>query len=594
MRVIRKLFSIFTREERKYCGVLLICMLLGGIFGAVGISAILPLISILSDPQFLEKHEIVYKFVARFGITQHGSFLFSLTGILIFWYIGKNLYMIWLTKRQVAFIVEKQIVFSKRLMAYYLRKSYLAHLEQNSAALLRNLQVSVSDIFRVMFVSLFLLLTEVIVAFAIWLMLVYIDPFTATIVVGIFALLIYAIMRMIQRNLALQGEVQNRCAAEFTKWLNQGLGAIKETKVLRKEHFFWEAFSSAYEEYGRAQMFYTVTAQLPKYFIEACVTIGLLLLIVIKLLLGVPPEAIVPLLGVLALAAFRLMPCANRIIMFWGTVKYFLPFFDALYEDFMAVKGQDVSQNPFPRESRQQKIPFAKTIEIQSLSFRYPKGTSEVLQDVSFSIPKGSFVGIVGQSGAGKTTFVDILLGLLEPTGGTILVDGQDIFRNIRGWQANLAYVPQSIYLIDGSIRENIAIGEASEEIDAAKVERALRMAELYDFVRGLPEGLETGVGERGVKLSGGQRQRIGIARALYQEPEVLILDEATSALDNATEKNITDTILKLKGKITIIAIAHRMSTLENCDFKVKFEDGCACVLDETSESSGIDGRGGR
>lgn len=204
-----------------------------------------------------------------------------------------------------------------------------------------------------------------------------------------------------------------------------------------------------------------------------------------------------------------------------------------------------------------------------------------VLQDISFTIPKGKFVGIIGPSGAGKTTFVDILLGLLEPTSGKITVDGVDIFSNIRGWQANLAYVPQSIYLIDGTIKENIALGVAEDEIDNELINKVLHMAELYDFVYSQPDNINTNVGERGVKLSGGQRQRIGIARALYQQPEVLILDEATSALDNETEKSITDTILKLKGKITIIAIAHRTSTLEQCDFKVKFENGKAVVIDK-------------
>ena len=575
-----KILSIFTLQEKRKCAVLLVCMICGGIFEAVGISAIFPLVSILGDPQFLQKHDAVRSAFASVGIAEHIPFVFALSALLVIWYIGKNLYMVWITKCQIAFVAKKQVDVAQQLMAYYLRKSYLEHLEQNSAALLRNLQSSIRDIFSQMILNVFFLLTEAVIALAIWSMLAYIDFFTATVVLGVFAVLVYSIIRTIQRKLALQGAVWNACLAEFTKWLNQGLGAIKETKVLRKEAFFWQAFSEAYGKCGDAQQFYTVTSQLPKFFIEACVTIGLLTLIIVKLLLGASPEAIIPLLGVLALAAFRLMPCANRIVSFWGTVKYQLPAFAALYADLMAVKGRNVCKNPFV-DAEGKKLVFSRAIEIQSLSFCYPKGTCEVLQDISFTIPKGSFVGIIGQSGAGKTTFVDILLGLLEPTNGTILVDGQDMFQNIRGWQANLAYVPQSIYLIDGSIRENIAIGVAEAEIEDAKVERVLRMAELYDFVQSLPDGLETSVGERGVKLSGGQRQRIGIARALYQEPKVLILDEATSALDNETEKNITDTILKLKGRITIIAIAHRVSTLEHCDFKVKFENGRAQVLKE-------------
>ena len=224
-------------------------------------------------------------------------------------------------------------------------------------------------------------------------------------------------------------------------------------------------------------------------------------------------------------------------------------------------------------------LPFTHAICMEHLGFHYPGTSEEVLTDVSFSIPKGSFVGILGPSGAGKTTFVDILLGLFVPTRGRITVDGTDIRHALRAWQANIAYVPQSIYLTDATIRENVALGESPAEIDEARVHRALTMAELNAFVNAQEHGLDTMVGERGVKLSGGQRQRIGIARALYQQPDVLILDEATSALDSETEKSITDTILKFKGQITIIAIAHRVSTLEECDFKVKFEDGRAEVL---------------
>ena len=587
MDLMKKIFNVFTKKEKGDFVFLLVYMIIGGIFEAVGIGAIFPLLSVLNDSFFLEKHIFIQNFVSHFGVTDHTSFALLLSISLVFLYLCKNFYMVWLINKQVVFILGKQISASKQLMAYYLYKPYLDHLEQNSATFLRNLQVSVSEIFRSMFLSLLLLLTETVTTIIICLMLFCIDPFTSIIVIGFFSILVYLVIWTVQKKLVERGEVQNRYAMEFIKWLNQGLGGIKETKVLHKEKFFWQAFSYAYEKYGKAQRFYTTTAQLPKYFIEACATIGLLMIIIVKLLLGISPEKIVPLLGVLALAAFRLMPCANRIISFWGTIKYYVPFFNVLFEDLMAVKGRDIRENPFKKENQKQHLSFSVEIKIQSLSFHYPKSKDEVLKNVSFSIPKGSFVGIVGQSGAGKTTFVDILLGLLEPTGGTILVDGQDIFQNIHGWQANLAYVPQSIYLIDGSIRENIAMGEAPEEIDEAKVKQALQMAELYDFVQNLPEGLETGVGERGVKLSGGQRQRIGIARALYQEPEVLILDEATSALDNETEKNITDTILKLKGRITIIAIAHRMSTLEHCDFKVKFENGRAWVLEETAEATG-------
>lgn len=578
MQSILRVFDIFTTRERKYCVFLVLCMVLGAIFEAVGISVIFPLISILGDEHFLEKHLALKKFVEAIGITSHVSFIISTSFLMIIWYVLKNLYMVWIVRKQVAFSMDHQISFAKNLLALYLSKPYLYHLEQNTAILLRNIQSSVVIVFMNMFVSVFSLFAEVITAFVIWLMLLYIDPFTAIVVAGVIGFIIYSVMKTVRRNLAKQGVGQNHYMAELTRWLNQGLGAIKETKVLRKEEYFLTQFSRSYEKYGEAQKYYTITNQLPRFFVEAAVTIGLLVLIITKLYLGSAPQEIVPLLGVLALAAFRLMPCANRIINYSNGIKYCMPTFDAIYQDFMEIKQKSKALGKFDDGQAKREIAFVHHIEVEDVYFQYPKG-EPVLKQLNLRIPRGCFVGIIGPSGAGKTTFVDILLGLLEPTRGKIMADGRDIFHNIRSWQSMLSYVPQSIYLIDGTIKENIAMGIALEEIDDKRILKSLQMAELYDFVQSLPEGLETRVGERGAKLSGGQRQRIGIARALYQEPEILILDEATSALDNETEKSITDTILKLKGDITIIAIAHRVTTLENCDFKIKFDCGKCKII---------------
>jgi len=288
------------------------------------------------------------------------------------------------------------------------------------------------------------------------------------------------------------------------------------------------------------------------------------------------------LLAVLALAVFRLMPCANRIVNLSNGIRFQMSLFNELYDEFCIIRDRlESGKSEELLSENVEKLPFVKELCVEHLAFQYPGGQHEVLQDVSFTVPKGSFVGVVGPSGAGKTTFVDILLGLLTPTGGKITIDGVDIQSNIRGWQANLSYVPQSIYLIDGTIKDNVALGVPPEDFEEDLLIRVLKMAELYDFVEELPKGVDTMVGERGVKLSGGQRQRIGIARALYYKPDVLVLDEATSALDNETEKSITDTILKLKGQITIISIAHRVSTLEACDFKIKFENGQAKIIEE-------------
>ena len=581
MRSIFQIFDIFTKQQLKYCCLIVLAMIVGAMLEAVGIGAILPLISIMGQADFFLTHPEIGQIAEFMGIKSYIQFIMICAVGLIILYFIKNAYMAWEIKLQVGFSMRNQIKFSTELMSNYLSKEYLFHLNHNSANLLRNVNAGGAVIYSTMLMSTFALLTEIITAFTIWLMLVLIDAFTAVIVAGIMGTLMYGTVKAFRHNISKQAEIQNDCVAEYIKCVNQALGAIKETKVMRKEKYFLEEFSRTYRQYGEANSRYIFISQMPRIIIETMVVSGLLVMIVVKLAVGNAPEEIVPLLGVLALAAFRLMSSANRIISLFNTIKFQQPLFYELYPELMDIKERQESKKETYYLSVQPKLKFEKSIQVNKLRFAYPEGRENVLRDISFSIGKGDFAGIIGPSGAGKTTFVDILLGLLKPSDGNIKVDGQDIFDNIRSWQANLSYVPQSIYLIDGSVKENIALGVAPENIDNALIEKSLHMAELYDFVSDLPEGMETRVGERGVKLSGGQRQRIGIARALYQQPEVLILDEATSALDNDTEKSITDTILKLKGQITIIAIAHRLSTLAECDYKIEFANGQAKIVNK-------------
>lgn len=571
MKVIKELFLILDKKEKIQCFVLLISMVIGAFMEAIGIGLILPLLNVLADNEFLVKHADIAQIAFSLGIDSHIKFVYFLIFILVVWYIIKNFYTYTLLKKQVNFSINLQKKYAYRLLNLYLRRPYIYSLEQNSAELIRNIHSSLSYVFNTLLYSSLFLITELMTVFMIWLMLLYVDVFVATIVIGALAIIIYVVMSNFKVKVSERGKIQNKNIAEYTKWLNQSLGAVKETKILCKENYFLNQFISAYNNYADSLQYYNVISQMPRFFIEALVTIGLLLLIAYKLMIGENAVQIVSLLGVLSLAAFRLMPSANRILNLSTTIRYQTPAFLALKQDLI---DADYLMNNHKNEINTGKIQFNKKIVIEGIEFYYPSNHKTILHKVSLIIPKGKFIGIVGPSGAGKTTFVDILLGLLEPTAGKIAVDGVDIFSNIRSWQANLAYVPQSIYLIDGTIKENIALGVAEDEIDDELINEVLHMAELYDFVYSQPDNINTNVGERGVKLSGGQRQRIGIARALYQQPEVLILDEATSALDTETEKSITDTILKLKGKITIIAIAHRTSTLEQCDFKVKFEKG--------------------
>lgn len=579
MDIILKIYSILNLKQIRRCSIIIVAMILGAILEAIGIGAILPLISIMGNPDFLTVYPKVTKYAGIFGIMTHIQFIITATFLLLILYIIKNIYLAWQNKIQIDFAVQNQIYYSEELLTEYLQKPYLYHLNHNTATLLRNVNSGGVIVFSLIMVSMFTLLTEIITAVTIWLMLVMIDAFTAIIVAGFIGSLLYFVIKGFRKKITEQGKIQNEYSALYIKCINQSLGAIKETKVSCKEEFFLDAFRKAYFEYGKANGKFLFMNQLPRMLIETIIVCGLLLLIITKLMLGNQPEEIVPLLGVLALAAFRLMPSANRIVNLSNGIRFQMPLFNELYEDLLIIKNKGAKETETCLQKPESRMDFENVVSVEELSFAYPEIEKQVLNNISFSIPKGKFVGIVGPSGAGKTTFVDILLGLLAPSKGKISVDGKNIYDDIRTWQANLAYVPQSIYLIDGTIRENIALGVDEKEINDALINKVLQMAELYDFVQELPAGIDTTVGERGVKLSGGQRQRIGIARALYYQPQVLVLDEATSALDNETEKSITDTILKLKGQITIIAVAHRLTTLAQCDFKVKFENGKAFII---------------
>ena len=582
MQSLLKIFSILAPSDIRQCFLLLLAMLVGAVLEAVGIGAIMPLLSVMGQPDFLAQHGKLAESLEYIGILTHEQLIIGAAGTLLIFYVFKNVYLVFLSKWQLQVAVQLQIEYAKNLFAIYLQKPYLFHMENNTATLIHKTYDGPFHIFINLFLTSLNLLVEILTVIAICATLFFVDVVVSAVVVVFLGGSVYGIIRIFRDKIRWQGEISNRCSSEMIQWVNQGLGGIKETKVLGKEPYFYAKYEQAYQEFGKVNKQYRFTLGIPRFAIETTVVAGLLLLIMGEIYAGQAPADILPLLGLLAMAAFRLMPSANRIISFWNSIKFQMPLLDELYAEMLLVRNnrmQGGSVLVFPHVPMP--MPLECEITIEHLNFHYPELEKEVLQDVSFKIPKGSFVGIVGESGAGKTTFVDLFLGLLCPTGGGIFVDGLSINDNIRAWQANLSYVPQDIYLLDSSIRENIALGLAMEEIDDARIHEVLQMAELDTFIQTLPDGVDTVVGERGVKLSGGQRQRIGIARALYHRPKVLVLDEATSALDDATEKSITDTILKFKGKLTIIAVAHRLSTLVECDFKVCFENGQAKIVDD-------------
>lgn len=578
MKSLLKVFSILTPHQLRICAALIVLMFIGAIFEAIGIGALYPLITIISNPDFLEKHNSIAKICNIIGISTHKNLIIFSALALVIFYIIKNLFTLFETKMQINFSLNNQKDYTTRLYSYYLSKPYLYHVNTNISILSRNILNGGSQIFSEILIYELSIITELITAFIIWLMLFFMDIFMALSVACVLGPLVILIVRAFRKTISYRGEMRNRNIQGIIKWVNQGFGSIKETKVMQTEQYFIDNFSKTYNDYADSSCIFIFLDKIPRVVIELIGIGGILLTIIAKMLLGTNPASIVPSLGVLAFAAVRLMPSMNKIISMFNSIKFRMPLFNEIYDDLIAVKNKKDYSERTQITKAIEDLSFSKNIEVKELSFRYPSKDENVFTNATFNIPKGSFIGIVGPSGAGKTTFVDILLGLLKPTSGDILVDGQSIFNNIPGWLNNISYVPQAIYLIDGSIRENIALGIADEDISDEKISKVLKMAELYDFVQTLPDKENTNVGDRGAKLSGGQKQRIGIARALYHTPDILVLDEATSALDSETEKSITSTILKLKGSITIISIAHRISTLEACDFKIKFENGAAKI----------------
>lgn len=570
----RDLWTILSSKQRFKCALLIIALGLIGILEAVGIGAVWPLINFLSDPGYLRKFPLVLRIFSGLGAVTFFSQIAIICLALLAFYFIKGFLVVYVNQKEYGFSMDSQGVYGSWLLSYYLRQPYLFHVNSHSSTLISNMSGGMREIFLQLIPEYFHLGAELLTAGMIWLLLVYVDWFTAIVVAGFFAGLLYLLLRAIRRKSIAAGQMWQQYAKESTQWLRQSLAGIKETKLGHKEDFFVQAYGTAYAKTTEGEKIRMVLNTMPRTVIEVVVVAALILLILVKLWLGQTAEQIVPMLGVLALAAFRLMPCANRCMISFNAIRYSQPIFYELYPDLLAARKQAMSSL---KAAKIKPLPFQREIRLQNLAFGYePKKI--LWQKVNLTIRKGDFVGVIGASGVGKTTFIDVFLGLLAPTAGTIFVDDQDALAALTSWQGKFGYVAQSIYLLDGTVCDNVAFGERPEQVDREKVWRALQMAELADMVRTLPQGLDSQIGEGGVKLSGGQRQRLGIARALYRQPEILVLDEATSSLDNETEKAIMATLLKLRGKITIISVAHRLSTLTECDYKICFEKGRAQV----------------
>jgi ATP-binding cassette, subfamily B, bacterial PglK len=565
--VFKNVYSILTPGERKGAIVLLGLMVIGMFLETLGIGLVVPLIGLMMQDDLAARYPLIQPTLDKLGNPDRETltlwFVLGLVGV----YLLKNAFLAFLTWRQNSFTYGFMARLSQSLLAVYLRQPYAFHLRRNSAQLIRNI-TNEGDLFTSsVVVSALHLTAEALVVLGISVLLLSVEPVGAVIVSCVLLVAVWGFGRLTRAHIGRWGLARQFHGGLRLQHIQQGLGGVKDIKLLGREGEFLDKFAFHNLRYTRAVKLQNTLLQMPKLWLEMLAVTGLVILILIMLAQNRPLPVIVPVLGLFAAAAFRLMPSIVRIIGAVQNLRYGLPIIDLLNEEFRLPVPVTEKQPP-------KVLAFKQEIRLARVSYRYPEAETLALAEISVIIRKGETVGFIGPSGSGKSTLVDVILGLFAPTGGRVAVDGVDIQEDLRGWQGQVGYVAQSIYLTDDTLTRNIAFGLPDAEIDEAAVMRAIRAAQLEELIDSLPSGVETVVGERGIRLSGGQRQRIGIARALYHDPAVLVLDEATSALDTATENSVMGSVAALHGSKTIVIIAHRLTTVQHCDRLYRLQEG--------------------
>lgn len=576
MGTLRKLFFILSRREKIQILLLALLMLLGAVLETFGIGLLIPFISQLSDPDFVNKNAKLLWLYQSLGMTSAREFLIWSCVALIVFFIFKNTYIFLLNFIQYKFIYSKRAALAARVFKSYLDKPYVVHLQRNSAEFLQNAHNAVNIVYGNVLLQTLTLFTEGLIIVGVCILLISFEPYIALAAFAIFGSLALAFNYVFfRKSIEKYSRKHHHHAGQLYKIFNQSFGAVKEIKVMGRESFFTDIVKRHAVSYGKADIMFNIVNISPRIFIETVTVLLILGIVVIIQLRSSSFGNVLPVLALFAIAAFRLMPSFARVNSAVANIRSGKTYVDELYKDLTYDEKADFEGSVRkPSIVSMQSGRDGNYIEVSNMSYKYPGARDFSFNDVSLAIPRNSSVAFVGESGAGKTTLADIILGLLKPTEGTVFVDGKDIFSDVREWQKKIGYIPQTINLLDDSIRRNIAFGVPDTEIDDIKVWKALEAAQLKSFAEQLPDGLNTSIGERGARLSGGQRQRIGIARALYCEPEVLIFDEATSSLDGETESEVMKAIADIKGKKTIIIIAHRLSTIQNCDIIFELQAG--------------------
>lgn len=579
LRIIRKFSLILSKQQKIRVVIIAIMMVIGAFLETLGVGLILPLVSAITTPDIIMTNKYAKLVCEILDLHATRTFMIVVIAALIFVYIFKNVYLFVEYYVQYRFICNNRFAVQCRLMETYLHRPYEFFLNAESGEIVRVVTNDTSNTFNLLSTVL-AFFTEAIVSVALIVVIIVTDPVMAILLASVLGGTMLLIGRLVKPILRKAGLKFQKNSAKMNQWLLQSISGIKEVKVSGKEGFFLTQFS----KYGRkaidSEKKNMVLGQVPRLSIEAFSISAMLAVIAILMWRGREIDTMLPQLSAFAMAAVRLMPSVNRMTASLNQISYYEPALDKMLEHLsVAQRWQNTkddiqgSDSVCP-EGQMDSLSLKKEIALKDISFSYPRAEHPVLEHANMLVPIGMSVGIVGASGAGKTTAVDIMLGLLKPQEGQVLADGVDIQTAYHAWLSHIGYIPQMIFMLDDTIRGNVAFGIDSKEIDEQAVWKALEEAQLAEFVRSLPEGLDTQIGERGIRLSGGQRQRIGIARALYTDPELLIFDEATSALDNETESAIMESINALHGKKTMVIIAHRLTTIEGCDMVYRVENG--------------------
>ena len=574
--LLAKINYIFDKKQKGQLIILAVLILIGGVVETLGVSMMIPVISVILKPESLhrqiEKREILQNIVNVLGLNTDLKLASALLISLIFLFIFKNLYLLFLVYKQNTFISRARNDMISRVMREFLNRPYEDYLGADIPTVFRITDSDIPKTFTLM-LSLLSLSTEMVVSICLGIVLLAVNWQMTVLILVVLVILTLIITKILKPRLNTIGRKNQETQSRIAKWRIQAIYGLKDVKVLNRQDFFIRNYYESGRIGADIDRNYIVLNNIPRLLIETVFISVVLLYVLIYLVNGGDAKALLPQITAFGMAAIRIMPSANRINTYLTQIAYNQYSLDFVYNNLTESMKMEKEMRAERAKVAGPALHLEKEIELKNITFHYPDSEDNIFTDANMMVPRGKSVGIIGPSGAGKSTIVDILLGLLHVKSGEILCDGSNIFSNYESWLAQIGYIPQSIYLVDESIRDNIAFGIDADQINDDRIWEVCEEAQLADFIRTLPEGLDTRIGDRGVRLSGGQRQRIGIARALYHNPEILVFDEATSALDNETEAAVMEAINSFHGKKTMIIIAHRLNTIANCDIIYEVKD---------------------